>query len=506
MISVVYRNLIANFSGVGLSSLVHFVCIPFYVKLMGIESYGLIGFHIMLMGALQIFDLGLSPTINRELARYSVQTDKADEARDFVRTLEISCWCLGIITGAAIMSAASFITTHWISTGSLPLVEVQCAIVAMGVIAALQWPLSLYVGGLMGLQHQVLANAVRVAVSIVSHGGAVAILWLYSPTITCYLTWQLGVAAVQTLLVAYCLWSHMPRSTRRATFSPQLIRGIWRFAAGMSGITFTALIIAEMDKVMLSKLLTLENFGYYTLAGMLSGGLYTVIWPIYCAFFPTFSSLVAEHDEFRLRVLYHRAAQIMAVVVLPVSAVAMLFSEDILDMWTGDRVGAHISAPILSWLVIGTALNGLMNIPHALQIAYGWTRIGLTLNLIFVVIMFPGIFYLVTSFGAVGGAMAWMGFNTVYMMIGVPLTHARLLNGDALRWFTLDVGLPLAGVVVVVGIGRFIISSPLTPFMTIMLLTPLVILAMVVASAITPETRELAIRMLKNFRGASTVD
>lgn len=82
-------NLVANFAGTGWSALMQLLFIPVYIKLMGIEAYGLIGFYVTLQGALQILDFGLSPTMNREMARYSIQPEKASEARDFVRTLEI---------------------------------------------------------------------------------------------------------------------------------------------------------------------------------------------------------------------------------------------------------------------------------------------------------------------------------------------------------------------------------------------------------------------------------
>src|ERR1700733_16084280 len=90
-------ELVASFAGTGWSGVVQLACIPAYIKLMGIESYGLIGFYLVLQAALQVLDLGLSPTMNREMARYSVLPDKADEARDLVRTLEVGYWSIGII-------------------------------------------------------------------------------------------------------------------------------------------------------------------------------------------------------------------------------------------------------------------------------------------------------------------------------------------------------------------------------------------------------------------------
>ena len=51
---------------------------PFYIKLLGIEAYGLVGFYVTLLAALQVLDLGISPTINREMARHSVRPDRTE--------------------------------------------------------------------------------------------------------------------------------------------------------------------------------------------------------------------------------------------------------------------------------------------------------------------------------------------------------------------------------------------------------------------------------------------
>ena len=56
----------------------------------------------------------------------------------------------------------------------------------------------------------------------------------------------------------------------KAVFQKQLLKGIWRFTAGMSGISILAVILTQLDKVILSKMLSLEMFGYYTLASMVA--------------------------------------------------------------------------------------------------------------------------------------------------------------------------------------------------------------------------------------------
>src|SRR5882757_1665852 len=120
LVSSFKLGLLANFAGSGWSTLVQLICVPLYIKFMGIEAFGLIGFYLMFQAVLQVLDLGLSPTMNREMARYSVQPDKADEARDLVRTLEVGYWLIGLVAGAGLVAASPWVATHWIKAGTIP--------------------------------------------------------------------------------------------------------------------------------------------------------------------------------------------------------------------------------------------------------------------------------------------------------------------------------------------------------------------------------------------------
>src|SRR5580692_742250 len=111
-------DLAANFVGIGWYAVLQLACVPLYLKFLGIEAYGLVGFYLMLQAILQVLDFGLSPTMNREMARYSVQPEKAAEARDLVRTLEVGYWLIGIAIGAIILAAAPVIAADWIKVGS----------------------------------------------------------------------------------------------------------------------------------------------------------------------------------------------------------------------------------------------------------------------------------------------------------------------------------------------------------------------------------------------------
>src|SRR4051812_34654993 len=83
-------NVVANLAGNTWVALLQLVCLPVYLHLLGVEAYGLIGFFAAVQTLARVLDFGLGHTVNREMARYSVQKpDVAAEARDFLRTFAV---------------------------------------------------------------------------------------------------------------------------------------------------------------------------------------------------------------------------------------------------------------------------------------------------------------------------------------------------------------------------------------------------------------------------------
>jgi O-antigen/teichoic acid export membrane protein len=488
--TLVKRNIVANFAGQGWSALMALAFVPLYIKFLGIEAYGLIGFFAMLQAAFQMLDFGLSQTMKREMARYVVLPDKTGEARDFVRTLEVGYWSIGIVISIVVIIASPFIAEHWIKPGTIPVKTVHHAIMIMGVVAAFQWPLSFYDGGLMGLQKQVLLNGMKIGLSTFSSFGAVFILWKVSPSITAFFTWQIFASALTVVLFTVALWRSLPSDNRPPVFSPNLMRTVWRFAAGMSGIAISSIILTQLDKVILSRLLSLEMFGYYTLAGVVSSVVPLLLgMPVFNALFPRLTSLVEMRDDDALKLLYHQGAQLIATLVLPVTAVLAFFSFDILLLWTGSVKAATAASPLASLLVIGMALNCLMAMPFALQLSHGWTSIGLRINTFLIITLVPAIYFMATRYGAMGAAGVWVLLNGMYMLIGVPFTHRRLLKREMNRWFFEDTIPPLGAALLVSGIGRWLIATPMSPAEAIISLTVVLLGALAASALAAPHMR-----------------
>ena len=205
------KNIVSNFAGQGWSFLVGMVAVPFYIRFIGVEGYGLVGFYGALRAVLNSFlDFGLTATINREVARYTASPTKIVQTRDLVRTLEIAYWCIGLVLGLIIYLSAPLISTYWIRSEIIPVSTIENIITIMGIITFIQWPLTLYQGGLIGLQKIVLLNGINVTVATLRGVGGILAVWLFPSPLIAFFIWQIILSLIQLSLTTYYLWQNLP--------------------------------------------------------------------------------------------------------------------------------------------------------------------------------------------------------------------------------------------------------------------------------------------------------
>lgn len=464
--------------GKGWGALLTLAFTPLYIQFLGMDAYGLVGFFNSLFILSTILDLGLSGTLNREMARLSVQEEQAAVKRDFLRTIEVLYWAIASVLGIALIVLSSLIASTWFKTDVLTFSTLKNSLVLMSLTLSVQLPFLLYSGGLMGLQRQVLLNGVVIAMATLRSGGAVLVLWLVSPTIEVFFGWQLLISFLQTAITGKFLWGSLQKAERRPRFDKLFLKRIWRFALGLSGISILGLILMQLDKVILSKLLSLEMFGYYCLASMVANCLYIFSVPISSTYLPRFSQLVALSEERSLIDLYHKSCKQMSGIILPVAIVVALFSKEILLQWTGNLAMAKESCQLVSLLIFGTALNGLMQLPSTLQIAYGHTKYIFYQNVGALIVLGPFIIWATSYYGVMGAAYAWAILNLGYVIFGISIMHTKIAQGEKMRWYLEDIGVPLVGALMIPLLARLLLPKIDTFFLMAAVLIAITILSM----------------------------
>jgi O-antigen/teichoic acid export membrane protein len=446
MVTPVKKNTIANLIGSNWPNLLGLVLLPVYIHFLGIEAYGVVGFFWSLQGIFGLLDAGMSATLNREFARYSAQDGRGQDRRDLLRTLEALYWPLSLMGGILLLLLAPAISGHWINPQGLSRTAIENSFYLIGLAIALQMPSSLYQGGLMGLQRQVLLNSVLVVLATFRGLGAAIILWRVSPTVEAFFAWHVVVSGVQVITMRVLLWGGLPETGKSPAFRRDLLGEVWRYAAYISGNSIVGVALTQADKLILIRILSLEHFGYYMLAWSVASSLWAIILPINTALFPQFVQLFEKREEDNIKNLFHHASQVMAVAIIPLGVLLILFSRQILLLWTRNPVIAENAHLLVSLLVLGVTLNGMCSVPSYMSAAFGWPQLVMYVNVGQAIVLVPTIVYATSRYGAIGAATTWVIMHSTYLFVMLPILFHRYLRTEKWKWFLFDLGRPLIGV------------------------------------------------------------
>nr|WP_310524765.1 oligosaccharide flippase family protein [Polymorphobacter sp.] len=454
------RNIAANYVGQGVASLLSLALVPVYIRYLGIEAYSLVGLFAVIQAWMALLDAGMAPTLGREMARFTAGTVTVQAIRDLLRSIETLYLGMAALVALSLTWAADFLARHWLNIDRLPVEVVIGALSMLGVVVALRFCEGIYRSALMGLQQQVWINTMMVIVAVSRSLGALGVLAMVSPTVQAFFAWQGLISVLSLGAMMVRLHRSLPRAPRPARFSLASLATVRRFAGGVFGITILSMMLMQIDKLLLSRLIGLTDFGYYMLAATIAGGLWLVGAPVVLAVAPVLVRLTEAGDETQLSVTYHKASQLVAVLLAPASLIMMVFPFGVLFAWSGDAALAARAAAILAMISAGIFMNGLWQVPMQLQLAAGWTGLTLRIQLVALVVMVVGLFWAVPIWGPIAAAALWTLINSFFLIIGMPLVHRRLLPGALRRWWLRDVLPPLVGAVVAVALAWLVRPAP----------------------------------------------
>lgn len=439
------HNIVANAAGRFSSIALAILMTPVYLALLGIEAYGLIVFYITLQSSSAVLELGLGRACNRELAYQSQQGDAGRQAmRDTLRSLEGIYWLIALMLGVALTTASSWIAREWLKSSAYSGPYLAEVLVLAGWAIALRWPAGVYAGAMLGLQRHAAQSTAQVLMAALSWLGGAAVLWLYGPDLRAFFLWQAFASLCAVVSFRLLAWRVMPSTGRPGRFSIARLKGLAPFVAGVGGNAFLGAILTQADKLILSAVLPLDQFGYYALASMIATAVMAMAEPVSTAVFPRFSQMLGSGQE--VTNLYRLACQAVSVLVMPVSLVILFFPREVIHAYTGKADVAESAATALSVLVLARMLHAGMLIPYALQMAHGSVRQTVCLNVLLALWLVPGVYFLGAAYGPTGAAAAWLVLGAAYVLIGVPLMHRSLLAGEGGRWAWQAMAVPLAAV------------------------------------------------------------
>jgi len=455
------RNLIANYASQLYVMVIGVVMAPVYLSYMGQEAYGLIGFFIVMGAWFQLLDIGLTPTLVRETARFRGGAISVNTLRSLLRALEFFFGIVSVTGGALIVLSSKSIATDWLKVQYLPIEDVAQAIVLMGLAIPLRWIAGLYRSVVNGFEQQVWLGGYNIAIATLRFIGVLGIFKILGATPENFFAYQLALAAIELGGLALMTYRLVRRgSTPREKFSWTPFRNNLAFSLTIAFTSTVWLALIQTDRMVLSKTLTLSAYGVFSIAIVAAATVSALNGALGQAVLPRMTKFMAESDTGGMLNLYHNATQMACVIAAPVVATLAFFANPVLMAWTGRPNIAHQAAPILALYAIGNGLAWLSSFPYYLQYAKGNLRLHLIGNTIQLLFLVPLIFLAAERYGPVGTGTVWAVSNALFFLIYTPIVHARFIPRIHWKWLFRDIFPIVAPVAAAGGLLSYILHWP----------------------------------------------
>ena len=412
--------------------------LPFYLKYLGPEPYGLVGFFTMTISWMALLDMGLGSTILRETARLKNKLDGLKKIKKLIRSVEFFFIIVSIGLIVVIISSNNVIANDWFNVDKTSISTVQKSINIMMIMLIFRLFVGLYQGAIIGFEFQVWLNIFRIIISTFKFIGAFFLVKYISNDILDFFIYQLCLAIIEFLVMKHKVYNVIPK-TDFIYPSIETIKEVLPFSLSLAYTTITWIIFSQADKLLLSHYLPLSEFGYFALVVAISGGIVQISLPLVQAIQPRMAALIEDGKILMALNIYHKGTKFLSAIVISVATIIVLFSYNILHIWTDDIEASIWAEPVLIWYVIGNAFVAIWSIQFNLQYAYGNLKYDVRFHTFFIPLSLPIIYFAVVNYGAIGAGITWLAIQIIIFLVWAPFIHLKFAPKIHKIWIFEDI-------------------------------------------------------------------
>lgn len=480
-------------------SLVGIVLAPLYLRYLGAEGFGLVGVYIMLQAWMPIFDIGLTPVLSREMSRFRAGALTAREAATRLRTLEVVLGALATLAVTLLWVNSAWVGHNWLSAVALPGDAIAHSIALMGVAVALRWFAGLQRAALIGLEYQGMVNGLTAGFATLRFAGVLPLLLYVSTLPEYFFAFQVAVGALELAVFTLIAHHHIPAGVGVRPDS-QVLAKMLPMVGSMALLTTIWVILTQVDKLILSGLLPLNEFGYFTLAAMAASGVLVLVGPLNQVVQPRLTILVEKGEEDTLVELYRLTSQFVVVGFVSLGGGLAFFAEQILLIWSGSPLVAAAAAPVLFWYGLANAVVGILVLPFMLQFARGRLKLHVLANLILLATLAPALVFAAKYWGAPGAGKVFFIANLLFLLFWVPIVHRYFLPTVTWRWLFRDTLAVAVVMLIVLGVGSKALPNEMHMLETLGWIGAVVFMAAMLGMAMGDLSRPLVLRWVFGAR------
>jgi O-antigen/teichoic acid export membrane protein len=379
------------------------VCIPYVVRRLGTDSFGVLSLAWAVMAYMSLFDMGLSRATTKFAAEAMGRGDH-HQLPSLLGTSLMLQLAMGLLGGSLL-----FVLSSWVAES---LLKIPGPLVGEAVksfkILAIAVPVLLVSNCLRGtleaFQRFDLINYVKVPANASMFLSPLLILPFGGRLPSIVLLMTLFWSAATFVYLRFCL-SLLPTPGMRVGLDRGVLGRLLRYGGWVTISNVTGPILMYLDRFLIGILVSIGAVAYYTAPAEMVNRLLIVPASLCTILFPAFSSLTAAGERARVEDFFARSIKYLIVTLGPVLLLVAAFARDILQFWLGSAFAEH-GTVALQILALGVFVNSLGFFPYSLLQGVGKPNLTGAFHLIEIPLHFALVWVLVTRMGIVGAAIA----------------------------------------------------------------------------------------------------
>ncbi len=470
------KNFLFAFVAQIYTAFVGILLMPVYLHTLGTEGFGIVGLFFMLQVVVQLLDCGLSSAASREASVYCAQKTNEEKMGTILSSLEVSFFSASLVVLVCFVLTMIY-TDYYPKPQILSQSTVVQSMILIGFATALRFFSGLYRSILVGLEKQVEVNLIIIVGTTVRYLIVLPFIHIW-PTVQMFMLFQIIAGIGELLSMAYIVRILLPRKS--LTFSSFLdaLKQLLPIAIPMAILSSLWIGTTQIDRVILSIFLSLEDFSIYTLVTMATGGILLILPPLNQILQPRLTLLCVLGQDKELLKMYRLTTQMTIAIFAVLGGTLAFYSKPILWVWTGNHQIASEASQMMFWYALGTSVIGFTAIPFLLQFARGQLHFHVWINAFFFIISVPLIWFLALRDGAIGAAKAILLMRIIYLL-WIPIVHCLFLPQLSFFRYCWDV-VPVTTVVfLVLWTGGLIVTENNDRFIVLIELLMISVLAFV---------------------------
>jgi O-antigen/teichoic acid export membrane protein len=407
------RNTVLNLLGQGAPLLVAIIAIPFLIRGLGTDRFGVLTLAYLIIGYFSLFDLGLGRALTQMVAlRLGAHEDH--ELPALVWTSLTLMLALGLVGAAVLSVLSSWVVVHVLRMPR----SLQPETVQTFYLLAASIPVVITTAGLRGIleahQRFGLASAVRLLMGAFSYLGPLMVL-PFSHSLVAVVSVLMAGRLVGWLAHFLLCLRIMPALRHALSLEPRLVLPLLRFGGWLTVSNVVGPLMVYLDRFLIGALISVTAVAYYATPYEVVTKLWLIPTALVGVLFPAFASSFVQNRD-RTALLFGRGVKYVFLAVFPVTLATVALAYEALLLWLGPDFARH-SSHVLQWLAIGVFTNSLATVPFALLQSVGRPDLTAKLHLIELPFYLAALAWLLSTQGIEGAAIAWAGRVAVDALI-----------------------------------------------------------------------------------------